>query len=57
MKITSFMHVDGLILILSCRLQQSYGRQQPNQLATLMPNMYPSHGSSSMLQEPIMFSG
>lgn len=51
------MHVDGHILILSCRLQQSYGRQQPNQLATLMPNMYPSHGSSSMLQEPIMFSG
>ncbi|KAK4559651.1 hypothetical protein RGQ29_008737 [Quercus rubra] len=39
------------------RLQQSYGRQQPNQLATLMPNMYTSHVSSSMLQEPIMFSG
>ncbi|KAK9983399.1 hypothetical protein SO802_032924 [Lithocarpus litseifolius] len=39
------------------RLQQSYGRQQPNQLSTLMPNMYTSHVSSSMLQEPIMFSG
>uniref|UniRef100_A0A2N9IM57 Uncharacterized protein n=1 Tax=Fagus sylvatica TaxID=28930 RepID=A0A2N9IM57_FAGSY len=39
------------------RLQQSYGHQQPNQFATLMPNVFIPQVSSSMLPEQIMLSG
>ncbi|GMY17236.1 altered inheritance of mitochondria protein 3-like [Fagus crenata] len=41
----------------SVRLQQSYGHQQPNQFATLMPNVFIPQVSSSMLPEQIMLSG
>jgi hypothetical protein len=49
--------VNELVVILSFRLQQSYGHQQPNQFATLMPNVFIPQVSSSMLPEQIMLSG